>query len=755
MVLDALHDTEREESKPAAVELPAETTALRDDASKEIDQKEEIDGRDEEGEKQMAKDAAPDEAEGRGANSRLRAPLAAEAGANEFYDYGLAFEPKARLALGGEYAEVGRRVYGYSRPGMPGMIPPGWDVRQSEWLLTLFPSLPETGSAKGSKPSWSAEAQALAQSLLRNEKLAKMQGGLEIVQQTESFDVRWGDLTARSRLIALLSAGAWLTRAEDDAQATLINWCDGRERGVLSRPFQLGSIRNSVPGDLRTPSVDLSDYSLSPLDQSYYSYVATLEPQKDGRTLLVLKHPSSSYYETRVLVDTTRHVVVRVEQLQNGKRTTTTLFDDFVEVGGCWWARKIETTDDRGRVSSRISHTIKALSADALTKQVHNELAARESVQFLHLPRKSIAEAKKAVADKKATFDDHFALLRYFAGRQQWTRVREQLQKCEDLAAGKLGVRWLRYAVLLTSRRHEALRKQMLDEAARLARAKTNDPAGSDDVVLAEYIVNQAVQILQANEMLALLDQLKPIYERQPGHQHRMKHWTARRLGAMQQTGQGDEALRLQKQLASQWPHDATLQHQYAQALASSGDYPAAYAWLKAALEKPARWLANEDDSLRGLYAQLLEGQGRYPELVDYLADWIQHDPENASVSAQYLSALIRSDRMDAVDAAVLRWLREARTPGEIKLAVLARASRHLVRPRPGTQLLHRPHRGALGGSAGRSRLGFRPARRHFLACRPNSVFGAVRANRRVPARPQGVAERPDGPPRQTAAPPH
>src|SRR5262249_12228441 len=154
------------------------------------------------------------------------------------------------------------------------------------------------------------------------------------------------------------------------------------------------------------------------------------------------------------------------------------------------------------------------------------------------------------------------------AGRQQWTRAREHLQKCEAEATGKSGVRWLRYAVMLASRRHEELRKKMLEEAARLAKTKPSDPDSADDLVLAEYLVGQAVQVLQANEMLALLDQLKPIYSRQPGHRHSMKRWTVQRLSALQQTGQTDETLRVQKQLAVEWPRDSGLQQQYAQALA-------------------------------------------------------------------------------------------------------------------------------------------------------------------------------------------
>ncbi|HEY7424476.1 MAG TPA: VIT domain-containing protein [Gemmataceae bacterium] len=556
---------------------------------------------------------------------------------------------------------------------------PGWYLRQSQWLDALFPSLPPAvKDSKRPQAKWPAEVRALAHSLLRTEKLAKITGGIEIVQRSETFDVRWNDLSSRSRVLALIAADSWLTRAEGDNQPMLVNWCDGRERGVFSPPFQLGRVRAAVPQDQRALPLDLSDYSLSPLDRAYVGFIPTLEAQKDGRTLLILKQVSSPTYETRFLIDTTRHAVVRIEQRTNGKATATTRFDDFIEVAGCWWAQRVEITDDQGRVSSRTTRSIKPLSADAVAKRMKGERAGADAVQFLHLPAKTVAEAKRALAADKASFDDHFALLRYFAGSQQWTRTMEHLRKCEALAVEKPGVRWLRTAVLQVSRRHEELRQRLLDEAKRLAKHAPTDTAQSDEValaehLLAEHLVGQASQVLQANESLALLDQLRPIYVRQPAYRHSMKNWTHRYVYALQQTGQMDEALRLQKQMAVDWPHDYSLQQQYVQALANAGDYPAAYAWIKAVLDKKARWLPGEEESLRNTHTQLLEAQGHYPELVDYLAEWVKQNPQSSSPYAQYLSALIRNDQIEKADTLLARWLNEGQARGELTPAVHAR----------------------------------------------------------------------------------
>ena len=80
--------------------------------------------------------------------------------------------------------------------------------------------------------------------------------------------------------------------------------------------------------------------------------------------------------------------------------------------------------------------------------------------------------------------------------------------------------------------------------------------------------------------MLALLDALKPVYERQPAYVAAMKGWTQNRANQLRSVGRPDEALALQKQLAADYPHDVSLQIEYASALFNAGEYDAAYAWL-------------------------------------------------------------------------------------------------------------------------------------------------------------------------------
>ena len=266
-----------------------------------------------------------------------------------------------------------------------------------QWLNTLFPPLAGAPrQAKEPKSTWLAAARTLAKSLLRTEQLAKLTGGIEIVRQSDLFNPRWGDLPARSRQLELVATKAWLTRSASDGGQTVVSWCDAKEIGVFSQAFQLGRVRSSTPLDLQPP-LELSDHSLVSLEQIFANYTPTLEPQGPDRTLLVLKRARTPLYDTRILIDTARHVIVSIEDRHKGKAISTTRFDDFIEAAGSWWARRIETTDETGKRTSLVTQTIRTMPLADLEQRMKTELAGRAlQVQFLRLPLPSVASAKKA-----------------------------------------------------------------------------------------------------------------------------------------------------------------------------------------------------------------------------------------------------------------------------------------------------------------------------------------------------------------------
>ncbi len=181
-----------------------------------------------------------------------------------------------------------------------------------------------------------------------------------------------------------------------------------------------------------------------------------------------------------------------------------------------------------------------------------------------------------------------------------------------------------------------------------------------DDLFLADHLFNTSGNILEDNEQLRLLDALRPVYERQPAHVLAMKRWTEWKCGVLERTGQSQQVLKLRKQLAADYPHDSNLQQQYAQALANAGDYPAAYAWLDRVLVPAAKWLPQEEESLIATHCDLLQQQGRYDDLVEYLAGWVKRNPPGQNIYARYLSALVSSDHAKQADDLIRQWIRDA-----------------------------------------------------------------------------------------------
>ena len=72
------------------------------------------------------------------------------------------------------------------------------------------------------------------------------------------------------------------------------------------------------------------------------------------------------------------------------------------------------------------------------------------------------------------------------------------------------------------------------------------------------------------------------------------------------------------------------------------------------------KWLPEEEETLVTTYAELLEQQGRYDDLVEYLAAWIKRNPPAQEIYARYLSALVWSDHLKQADGLVAQWIREA-----------------------------------------------------------------------------------------------
>jgi tetratricopeptide (TPR) repeat protein len=535
------------------------------------------------------------------------------------------------------------------------------------WFEQLVSRVPAVaGKVKEPADRWPAEARDLARSLLRDKKLAALKGGIALTQRTENFNVRRGGLSSRHDRFELIATKAWFLRDDSDRGPVIVRWADAKERGLYNRPLGLGRVRVSAPTDLVAP-LDLGDYSIHALDRFYDDY--KVEVQKgDKEATLTLTHPRDPKSVTRVKIDTEKHVVLSFERLDGDKVVSMTKFSDFVEAAGCWWAQSMETTNAEGKKSETVTLGVKELDADEFD-QAWQENESLDKIQFLPQPLPTVSEAKRALLRNRAGVDGHITLMLHFAQSQQWARAEEHFAAAEK-ESRKPGLRWIGMALVAATRRNDELRQRLNAEAVRLAKLSAEEQAGSDVLYLANHLISQAPSVLEAREVVALLDRLTPIAEHQPKHRHVPRQWAELRINYLP----SDQSLALLKKLATDFPYDMSLQQQYAQRLAQAGEYPAAYSWITGILKaEGVKWTNSEEESLRTLYTSLLEQQGRFSEIVDYTTEWTKKNPEGMTPYAQLLSALVKTDQEKKADELIETWLKEGHQPGKLSSAAESR----------------------------------------------------------------------------------
>jgi hypothetical protein len=556
------------------------------------------------------------------------------------------------------YAEnYKRRIY-YNQPNY------------TAWVNTLFPPLAgplrdpskrDADTAKRNAPrDWTDEAVALSKSLLRLEPLWKLDGGIELRRTTDTFDPRWKRTTSHHSDLTLYSPTSWLTRGFDPSAQTLIEYCNEKERGNYSLAFLLGRSRKSYPGDLKTPSLSLGDYSLSPLHESHRYYRAKVEPAGDSEVTLILTQKGSKT-EQRFLIDTVRHVLLKHEVLDDGKAVSETSFSDFAEIGGSWWARNAITTDAKGRTTSETKFEIEAHDKDKYAARMDAELVAKPKVQFVRLPGAALKIARQHVSDGSADFDDRIAMMLYNCRIQQWDELLKQLDAAEKLSADKPGVRWIRTILLQTIRRNDEARLRLLDEARKLTADKQQD-----EMYLADFIIGQSRGVASPAEQLEFVNILQPVYDRQPEEVRANIRSQEQLLSCYDALGRGEDALALRGKLAAQSPWEIGRQTDYAQHLLQAGQADAAYAWLQKQLDREIEYDKSDDQTLRTAYAELYRSQTRWEDLLKFTTAWVDRKPEYQAAYAQHLSALVYNDKLEDANKLAEAWLKESQIKGKL-----------------------------------------------------------------------------------------
>jgi hypothetical protein len=592
----------------------------------------------------------------------------------------------------GYYYALERSTFNMPRGGLGGGDRYGFDVGFSRgrggayaydaapprgaWLAGVLPALPHVAWPTPTQPprpsaddGWTAEAIALADSLVRKAALDAVTGGLELRRTSETFDPRWDRRTTRSEHLLLWSPTAWLARPLGAGVQTIVQWCDATERGAFSRAFQIGSVRPAKAFESKQAPLSLPDYSLAPLYEVYLGHKATLERRDGGRVVLALAPKRQPASETRFTIDDQRHAVVEIQVFSAGQLSSTTRFDDFIEVAGTWWAQRIETRDAAGDVTGRTTLSIELRDAAEFAARLAEELPSRAGDRgsprlsppspalLIHFPLPSLQKAKEQLASGAATLEAQLVLLDEAVARQQWDEAFERLAAIETRAAHGPDQAWsgralLRLVLEQAARRHAIVLDKLNGAAAALVAAP---PA--DNYFLANYLLDVASSIADANEQLRLLDALRPTFASQPEYVEGVKRWQERRLDLLANLGRNEERLAEERALAVSVPWDAWRQIYYARDLWNAGQREAAYAWIEQELARNPRRDEREQNQLVFAHADLLHQESRFANEADYLAPRVERGSDEAELYDRYLSALIYADRLPRAEELATEWL--------------------------------------------------------------------------------------------------
>jgi tetratricopeptide (TPR) repeat protein len=527
------------------------------------------------------------------------------------------------------------------------------------WFSQLFPYLSPAPVApvvdeKSVTATWQPEALALSKALVQRPALMALEGGLKVTRLSSYPAKRPAISTPPSESRTLLSATGWLTVAENHVAGTQVRWCDEDECAVFMRPLLLGRFRKAGEKEHQEWPLSVGNYALYPLHKTFLprDFDISVQAGKSGTSRIILEALSSAQSSTEIIVDTKRNVVLEMSYSYNGKLGNKARFADFVRVAGGWWPTRIENEDAEGRVTMTESLSYEVLDKGAFISLMKAERKLWSKVFAFSEPLMSVLEAKAALAKKSPSHEAHLRMFIHFANTNQWPKVKEHVTALMAFTDGKPGVRWLEFLFLQLSRDHQQLHKQLLEVAAKLVGS-----SGPDEYFLARHLENLARGILAANEMMALQDLLKPLYERVPKNLFAMKNLGNERVGYLQQLGRSEDAFKLAESLAVEYRSHFDVQNNFLYQLTSRGDYDRMLEWVNSLLAEKGQWELWEEDSLRSHHTQYLSQFGKFDELHKYLEEWMAVGAAQITPYQQYLSTTVMLGKFEAADDIARSWL--------------------------------------------------------------------------------------------------
>ena len=530
-------------------------------------------------------------------------------------------------------------------------------------LDALFPYLPPVPSDEVAKSPWPKDVTELAASIYRRPALAKLSGGVTITESWQGFNSR--QATAKNSTTELFSAKRWATRRATDSTATQLDWCDGQSRFSVNEAYHLARRRDAKPADLAFPPLSGGDASMSPL---WTQYGGDAKLDKSGPTPVIVVTSADGRSVIRISVDAGKKVVTKLEVTYDGKLTRATTYADFVQARGLWWATAVETTSD-GKVTTRVTRTVAETGDDAFAKAFAALTAPLAKCIVRKQPYPTVAVAKRALAENRATVDDRLTLLRQAFAYGRPDEANAEFDAIAKLEAGKPALTWARLALLMATRRNEQARQLMLASAKEVMAL----PSLGDRIAVAQWLTQRAGQILSYPEQIELRDRFTPLFAALPVNHGSRRDWVTLYYYALINAGRGVEAFDYLKAHVAEDPASFDLRILYLRLEFARGERDAAIADLRGQIAVKEKWTKFEIGQYYSALAEFQEQLSELPAKRDTLKAWLAFDPESEPAAEQLLSALVRTDAVDEAEALAKAWIVAAKvvspTPEQVAKA--------------------------------------------------------------------------------------
>jgi hypothetical protein len=562
------------------------------------------------------------------------------------------FQPGPQREGRGASPRPGRTWMDRDSIGKRGGILPPQPPRDE--FAARFPMIPEPVELP-ENPEWDKEILDILETL--NRRSAISDKPLHFTVSSKSID-------RRDRVTSAPTGELWVSKtmwteitSHEAGRDFAWNWMDDKQRGSIRAAWMLGRTRETKDGDAISFSVPISQY-FGGIAPQYSGWNPTLNPLDGNRLELKLTHPNLATHFTIYVIDTEKNAILEIRTERDGEVSFKRVFADFVQVNDAWWPQTITATNDKGRVTSTTKVTVESISTDALNTAIAASRDRSKNAIMLSENLSTLEDAKQAVKDGKATFEDRWPILMHYASTQQWDEADPQWDAIKALHNNKWGLHVLRLVYFSQSRRNEQTKDLLMETAGILAgTARDADYAAADDLTRFTGVLNNG------NEQQDLLSTIKPVFERQKDIFEPLLSWEQKWLYSLDYMGRAEAAFAWQKMMAEKYPFRANLQTRYAVLLARHGELDAALAWLTDSEAKNGPWNDNEIQEHRTTGADLLWNNYRLDEHVSYIEGWHRDYPDllSAEIWTRYLVALIMLDREEKAGRLATEWLTEYR----------------------------------------------------------------------------------------------